>query len=209
MRNMEKTKLQQYQDMQGMVRKEVETMFPQLYKQYATQYGVNKSPVHYHNGIDLPQIPESSVTPNIRYNTFIICDTSETFTFRAISNLRRVSFHGFAANNADGSPATRRAVITGEAFVGKCFRFAGTGSVIVLDSNLVGIPIVQGSNSMYTDSTDLTQTRVGASNLFVAYAVNSTTEVATIKIDDYTGTDLIITVTLDTNWKIQGSLMLS
>jgi len=57
----EKTKLEQYAEMQALVQKEIETQFPKLYQQYATKYGVASVPLHTHNGVDSPTIGNESV----------------------------------------------------------------------------------------------------------------------------------------------------
>lgn len=55
------TKLQQYEQIQPMVQKEIESQFEKLYKQYATKYGVSSTPLHYHNGKDAPNVPATNV----------------------------------------------------------------------------------------------------------------------------------------------------
>lgn len=196
--------------MQAMVQQEIRTMFPDLFKkQTQSQYNINKIPTHTHNGLDSVRIKQIDMLQNVKYNAFFIENTVETFQFINIPSLSRIDFLGFAANNADGSPATKRAVCNGLGNFGTCLRFSGSGSTISLQTSGPGTPFVQSANFMYTDSTDLTKARVGATNEFFVYVTDGTTEVATIKILSYQNNSITMEVNLDTNWKIQGSLVLT
>lgn len=57
------TRLEQYEEIQSLVKKDIESMFESLYKQYATKYGVSSTPLHYHNGSDAPNLPAQSLVP--------------------------------------------------------------------------------------------------------------------------------------------------
>lgn len=57
------TPLGQYADIQALVQKEIQTMFPALYTQYATKYGVAEVPLHKHNGADAPILTAQSLDP--------------------------------------------------------------------------------------------------------------------------------------------------
>lgn len=57
----QKNKSQQYAEIQAFVQKEIESQFEKLYKKYATKYGVSDTPLHVHNGIDAPNVPNSSM----------------------------------------------------------------------------------------------------------------------------------------------------
>lgn len=57
----QQTKLEQYQNIQAMVQKEIQEQFPKLYEQYATKFGVAEVPLHTHNGIDSPRIKQQDV----------------------------------------------------------------------------------------------------------------------------------------------------
>lgn len=55
--------MEKYAEIQAMVRKEIETMFNDLYDKRATQFGVSKTPFHTHNNVDSPILPASSLQP--------------------------------------------------------------------------------------------------------------------------------------------------
>lgn len=55
------TKSEKYAEMQAFVQKEIESQFERLYKKFATKYGVADTPLHIHNGIDAPTIPNSNL----------------------------------------------------------------------------------------------------------------------------------------------------
>lgn len=204
----DRTKLQKYEEMQAMVRKEVETMFPNLFKQYATQFGVNKTPTHTHNGTDSVQIQEVNVIKNIKYNFGIQINTEETFYIKAIPNLKSITFLGFAANNVSVA-ATKRGIVNGKAVFGKCFEFDSAGSTVTPTSSLIGKEISQGSNYMFVDSTSLANNRVGFdSTLLVRVADNTATDVATLEVVSYNGKVIGITSTLESDWQIFGTFIL-
>lgn len=56
------TKLEQYEEIQPLIQKEIASEFEKLYKQYATKYGVSSTPLHRHNNIDSPAIGDASIT---------------------------------------------------------------------------------------------------------------------------------------------------
>lgn len=58
---MDKTKLEQYAEIQAMVQKEARDIAEQVYQEKAAQFGVPKVAVHIHNGVDSPMIPGSNI----------------------------------------------------------------------------------------------------------------------------------------------------
>jgi len=61
------TRMEKYAEIQAMVQKEARDIATQVYKQMGTQYGVSKVPLHYHNGIDSPQL----IRPDVTYIGFV------------------------------------------------------------------------------------------------------------------------------------------
>ena len=115
--NDKQTKMERYQEMQAMVQKEIEKMFPKLYSQEATNYGVAATPCHQHNGLDSPQISQDNVILTNKLITQLVSDESEEFTLLNVSNVSRISFHGFAFDSSS-SPATKKAVAAASARAG-------------------------------------------------------------------------------------------
>jgi hypothetical protein len=172
------------------------------------QFNASKIPSHVHNGTDTVKISAVDIIQNVKYSTFIEEDISETFVITNVfSNMSKISFAGFAANNADGTSATKRAIINGETHFGRCFKFGGSGSSIKVIPQTFNL--IQSSNFMYVDSTSLTNNRVGATNdNFLAYALDNTgSVVASLFVQSYTNSSISMTVDLATNWKLQGSLI--
>ncbi len=175
------------------------------------QFNLSKIPNHFHNGTDSNRIAEVDLEQNNKNISGLIFDTSETVTLTGLNlrNIKGITLLGFAANNADGSPATKRAIINGEAQFGKCFGFTGAGTgAIQITTSKVGDPFIQMSNGMYVDSTDLTKNRV-AIGPNLARAVDDTAAVmASLTIDDYTYTSLTLTCVVATNWKLQANIII-
>lgn len=182
-----------------------------------SRFQLNSIPYHVHNGIDSPKINEDNVVLTKKLLGFLILDSSETFTLAGVENVSRISFHGFAANNADGSPATLRALITGEVVFGKCYQPIGAGETISVSTFGNSLPFMQGCNYVYLDSTDATNTRVGVAQTSVeledvgnlAYASGTTPEVlASLSLVSYDGANLRFNSTLASNWKLQGNIII-
>ena len=186
--------------------------FDKAIRQYAekNQYGVSPIPNHVHNGTDSNRINQRDVIANVGYGTFLVIDASETFVIKNIPILRRLTFKGFAANNAI-SAATKRVTSNGEANFGKFFSFTGTGSPIVVTiANVVPMSFIQHCCSMYVDSTDLTKNRVNASGANFMNSLDDTgATVCSLTLDSYINDTLTITSVVGTDWKIQGVLTLT
>ncbi len=206
---MNKTKLQQYQEIQALVQKEARDVATKVYKELATQYGVNKSPIHYHDGVDLPPIYQKDIVNNVKYNLGIDVVGSGSVEIRAVPNLNKLILTGFAANNVSVSPATKRAIVNGNAAFGKCFVFNSSG-VVSPTTSITGIKLVQTSNYLYVDSTTLTNNRTGfAPNKLVEVKDQTGATVASLVIDSYEKGLIQLTSVLATDWRMTFSLMIS
>jgi len=210
---MNNSNLQKYQDVQAGVQKEIETMFPKLFKQYATQFGVNKTPTHTHNGTDSVRINEVDLVGNVKYGfgiQGIYSGAPEVIQMRAIPNMSKITLFGFGANNVSG-PATKRALFNGHAAFGRCFTFDDPGALVTPTIPVQGINLLQGGNGYYTDSTDVAKTRVSFSNENIIYVTDdSGSAILTMTIDSYDQN--VIQLTLDitnADWQIFFSIIMS
>lgn len=176
-------------------------------KTLKSKYGVSQVPFHTHNGTDSIRINEKDVTLSVRNYVRLIADENGTFSIKNIPNVSTINLQGFAANNADGSPATERAIINGIAKFGRCYNFSGTAPTIDANSNVQGIPFVQSSNSMYTDEGG-PSFRVAVGPLF-AYVTSGSGDKVLFTINSYNNGEINVTVVLDTNWKLQVDLIFS
>jgi hypothetical protein len=156
----------------------IRQIFQSELKNYSTQnmYSSSRIPVHIHNGIDSVKISESDL---IRSNKFItslvttlVTGGTEIDTLTSIPNINRVTFMGFAADNASGS-ATKRVIINGQAEIGQCY-FTDSTHTIPDTQN-----IIQMSNFMYVNSTDLTKNRVGSTGEVFCAATDEYSSVTT------------------------------
>lgn len=186
------------QNLQQTIRGEIESYMTQK------QFNLSKIQSHVHNGTDTSRISEKDLIIGDKIRTFLILDTSETLTIARVANISSMTFMGFIANNANGSPASNRAVINGQAEFGPCFGFGGTGSYVSYD-NHIPIPFIQSSNSMFTGSAG---TRVASSNLYFCYAVDTSGEICKVEILSADKTTITMKATLGSNYKLQGALIL-
>lgn len=189
-------------------------------QKYATrnQYGVSKIPYHTHNGTDASKIEEKNIIQNKKTSSFLqttlVTGGTEVDTIVNVPNLSSISFLGFAANNAGGGAATKRAIINGLAEIGRCSLYADSTTGFI---PATPISILQTSNSMYVDSTDLTKNRVTATNgdltdsvytgLF-CYTIDDTGTELVRTVVTYTNSIVTFTTTIASGWKLQGALIL-
>lgn len=206
-----------YLKIQELVKNEARQVATEVFNKLGTQYGVGKVPIAVHDGTDTTQINQKNIIPGNKYGTLLqIFDDggplTTTITLGGIANPTRIFFQGFAANNADGSPATKRAIINGEINFGTCFLFSDLTPPIAVSTVGSGIPFIQSSNSMYVDSTDLTKNRVFTNPLSFIYALDDTGTViaqcTAITYNNQLGL-LTITCTVGLNWKIQGAFTIT
>lgn len=209
----EKTRLEKYEEIQALVRKDAKEEAEKVYNVRGTQYGVPKTPYHTHNGIDSALINENNILLGDKLNTQLFASNptgdpdSETLVLRNVPNVSRISFHGFAANNASG-PASQRAVITGEIIFGRCYTFTGTGPNIFVTTNTPGEPFRQACDFMFTDTADIENTRVGTAPV-LAFALNSSASpVATMTLLSYTNNALTFQVDLGPQFTLQGNIII-
>lgn len=204
-----------YSKIQTLVQNEARQIAQQVYSDKGTRYGVATVPAHTHTGVDTNRINQKDIVQGVKYTALILQDTSDNSTIGGIFNPIRISFQGFAANNADGSPATKRAIINGEINFGVCAKVSDITPPISISTSGPGKPFMQSSNYMYIDSSDLTKNRVGAttdagndSDGYFVFALDDTgTPFATIQATSYDNQAgvLFLTSVVGTNVKIQGA----
>lgn len=202
-----------------MVQNEARQIAMSVYNELGTKYSVAQVPNHTHTGTDTNRINYKDIIQGTKYNTTLSTEVADipttTFVLGGVFNPTRISFQGFAANNADGTPATKRALLNGEVNFGTCFNFGDATPPIVVNTSGPGQAFMQSCNSMYVDSTTLANNRVtttaGAGNgstAFFAYSLDNTgTVFASIKVTDYNNQLGLLTIvfTLGTNVKVQGA----
>lgn len=101
----DKTKLQQYAELQPLIKKDMETVAKQVFEQYAQKYKFNLAqvPLHVHNGVDSPNIPQASITPGLRANgTITMATDGQTYRLGLTFKPTEVQFLGTAINEVAG-----------------------------------------------------------------------------------------------------------
>lgn len=221
------TKLEQYAEIQGLVRKEIETMFPQLYSQQATKYGVAKVPLHVHNGFDAPQIKQSNIiqsqaasgsitmsTNGQRYEIGLNIKPGSPFTPSTIR------FNGIAVHSTTSPAITPdiRSLVCGDAFLGPSFYLQPESSSSV---TIGGNPqvVIQSSSYILVNNSGAgpaTQASVSEGHIVSVTFNGNIVARATIPDQDQYGAidgpikdgNLLVDVTLATNWHIIGNFVI-
>jgi len=177
------------------------------------RFRLNFIPQHTHNGTDSPNILEDNIVLTRKiYSQIDVRDASgaanqETVTLRNVNNVSRISFHGFAANNATGS-ATIRSSVTGEAIFGSCQLFTGDGANISVTSTPTGNPFIQACNYITVDSNSPSNNAVGSAP-YLAYAADqSNNYTAIINLDSVTIDSIQLTFVVISAWRIQGLIII-
>lgn len=208
-----------YAKIEQLVRNTAHQEAVNVYKDLGTRYNVASVPTHTHNGVDSNQIPYKNIVQGNKYTGVLTEDATETATLGGVFNPTRIDFNGFAANNADGTPATKRALINGAIQFGTCFSFTDFTPPITVNTSGSGQPFLQYCGSMYIDHTDLTKNKVFAttgagteSTAFFAYANDDTgatfVRAQVTSFDNQLGL-LKISFTMGTNVKLAGCFTIS
>ncbi len=204
-------------DQDKILEQKIRQIAEQVYatKTQKAKYGVSQVPFHTHNGTDSSRINEKDMVHNTRNYTRLFSDESGIFTLRNVANVNCLTLKGFVANNANGSPATKRAIINGEAYFGRCFTFAGQPPNIDVTTTVVGIPFVQSSNAMYLSVTGSGAT-IAVSNRVsvspnIALVTDGTNTIVEMTILSYNNGTITFNLQLQAanNWLLQVDLILS
>lgn len=211
--------LELYVKIQELVQNEARKVATDVYNELGTKFNVAEVPAHTHTGVDTNRVNQKDVIPGSKYTTSLSEDTTETVTLGGVFNPSRISFNGFVANNADGSPATKRAIIQGAIEFGPSFEFSDLVPPITVSTSGSGKSYVQYCNGMFVDSTTLANNRVfsteGAGNsatAFFIYAIDNTGGViASAQLTKYNNQTGILTIdfVVGTNYKIQGAFTIT
>lgn len=170
------------------------------------RFQLNIVPQHTHNGTDSPFISEDNVILTKKLYTQIEQTESQVITLRNVQNLSRISFHGFAADNAGGGAATKKASISGEAIFGQCLAFQGDGTNIQIQTAPPGDKYIQSCNYTYIDEADLTNVTVGSAP-YLAYTEDPNAFLAGIAITAVSQDTVELTTQVQSGWKITGILI--
>jgi len=190
--------------MEQKIRQVAETVYDE--KLARSQYNVSKIAFHTHNGTDSAQIFQKDIILNIKNHTQFISEDNETVRFRNVPNLTNITLTGFAANNKV-APATKRSIINGQAYFGRCYAFTGSGTTFDLASTVTGIPFIQTSNSMFSDVA-VPGNRVSLAP-YLAYTTDGTNDLVIAEILSYDNGYVVMQFTYALNWKLQATLTFS
>jgi hypothetical protein len=129
------------------------------------QYNLSKIPSHEHNGTDTIKIKENNLINGPKYTAFVQSNTDEDGSVNRIyfPNISSIRVYGFIAN----ATPTVRATINGEAQFGAVSLTSGNITVPVQNG------IIQCTNSICIDINTINNTRVSASNEYLAYPIDS------------------------------------
>lgn len=206
-----KTSLEKYAEIQAMVQKEARDVATQVYKELGTRTGVAVVPLHIHNGVDTPKIPQSSIIPNLRALGSITMSTDGTrYSLGLTFTPTQVWFLGNAIHRTGGS-IDIRAQVQGTAQIGPSYFFQPhSATAVTAGSNIH--PVVQGSSYFLVDSSTSPVTVRTAASEDHLVSVNYPTSVdiaarATVP-DNWGGNgELFVDVTLGTDWEINGTFI--
>lgn len=148
----EKTPLEKYQEIQAMVQKDARDQATKVYKELGTRTGVARVPLHIHNGVDTPRIPQDSVIPNLRASGSITMATDDTRYRLGITFApRAVSFNGIAIHRTGGT-IDIRVHINGDAQLGPSYYFQPQSGTSVITGGPI-YNVIQSSNALLIDSS--------------------------------------------------------
>lgn len=177
------------------------------------QFNVSQTSFHTHNGIDSQKIKQSNIIPSTTSVAHLLTQTSETFTIDTLQNITQLRLDGIASNGLG-----QKASINGSAQLGNCFLYSPT-TVSVSELTTQGgsfEPFLQTFNEIYIDTTDLTNTRILASEGYIAAVADQNytntalpPNIATLEIIKWTGSSITFKSTLATNWFINFFLSMS
>lgn len=173
--------------------------------QTQTQFSANKVGVHTHNGVDSQRISQGSIIVGQKFCQNVQI-TSGLATVNVVSNPTGAFFNGFAANN-DPGPTTKRVLVNGIIQFGNCSNGVVGQNLDNPPSSGLQTSFAQGSNSIFIDQTDLTRTRVSASDDYFIYAVDqSGSIVVSATVISFDGNSFTINATVASGWTLTGVL---
>lgn len=220
----EKSKLEKYSDIQALVQKEIQAQFPKLYAQEATKYGVAKTPLHRHNGLDSPRIKEWDIESSLCASGRLTMSTAQQRYYIGLNTKpgsafkpSSVRFNGIVVYPSTSSP-TRRALICGDAYIGSSFYLqpATSSSAVVGGTPQV---VVQSSSYLLINGSGAPATQAQSSEGHIVSVTFDGDIVARLTIPDLGqfglneepiqgGSLVVYTTVLETDWHIIGSFQI-
>jgi len=218
----DQTRLQLYEQIQAMVKKDAADVARQVYEEEAAKYGVAKVPLHRHNGYDSPKISAWDIIPSQGSSGSITMATNGT-RYRIGLNLKsgvsfaptQIRFNGIAIHQTAGTTDIR-ALVCGDAFIGPSFyQQPGTAT----STKVGGPPQVCVQSSSYilvNNSGSGPATQALASEGHIVSVTFNSVIVARATIPDLgdfgasdtgplEGGNLLVDVTLSSGWQIIGN----
>lgn len=206
----DKRALDMYAKIQAMVQKEARDIAKQVYKEEGTQYGVASVPFHIHNGADAPRVNTSNLEYGPRANGLVTMATNGTnYRLGLNFNAHAVQFYGIAYRDNGG--IDKRAHVIGNAQLGDNYVFEAQSSTSVKTGG-TRKSVIQGCSSITVDSSGSPPTvAVYASELNLIYVVQPGTgdPVAIGRVTDYGRSFVTVNVTLETDWEIVGTFVVT
>lgn len=142
-----------YQEIQKLVQKDAEDAARRVYQKEATKFGVAKVPLHYHNNVDSPNIPESSIVPNLRASGSIALETDgQQYKLSLNFKPKQIMFYGNAVHRTAGTIDVRAQVI-GSAELVPSYFFQPESTTTVSPSGVIGNVIQSGSYLLVETTT--------------------------------------------------------
>lgn len=120
---------------------------------FRSQFSPSQTTFHTHNGIDSSRVNQSDLVTSDKYIAFATA-TAGYATLQVTTTPTSIQFYGFAANNADGTSPTKRAICNGNAQLGVCYTALNSTDLTPGASGQSSF--IQASNSLYTEATDVT-----------------------------------------------------
>lgn len=147
------TPIEKYAEIQAMVQKEARDIALKVYREEGTRYGVGKVPLHYHNNIDSPNIPESSINPSLKASGSLALETDgQQYKLNLTFKPKQILFYGNAVHRTLGSIDVRAQAI-GSAELVPSYFFQPENTTTVSPSNIIGNVIQSGSYLLVEDTT--------------------------------------------------------
>jgi len=185
----------------------------------AKQYSLSKIQSHKHDGADAPRVRSKDLIYSTNRQSMVhayadVKTEEETGTsYIEFAYPKRIDFNGFIANGAEGgatpSPSTEKATTSGLAVFGTAENisaFYPNTPTTEPDAD----SIVHGSNYMFIDETDLTNTWVGAGNPYLAFATDDGSNViGYLSITSYSSEGITIEYYVDIGFYIIGSIIIT
>lgn len=158
-----------YAQIQALVQKEARDQALKVYKEQGNRYGVAKVPLHYHNNIDSPNIPSSSIIPGLRTTGDVTFATaSQTYYIYTPFKAHSVFFNGVVTKR--DSSFIRFTITSGTAYAGAVYTNNGKSFTVV--KNAINSTVLLCTNGGTTSGTTLTKSS-GTGDATITFVISS------------------------------------